>query len=47
MSNNGNYLASGSESGIVNIYSYDKSKKMIENKVLKEFQNLTTSITDV
>lgn len=42
-----NYIATGSNSGIVNIYDINNSNRKINPKPLKEITNLTTSITDI
>ena len=44
---NDNYLASGGLNGIVNLYDRDLKTKKLNKSPLKEFQNLTTSITEL
>jgi len=45
VSNNGKYLATGSYSGIVNVYDLHQQDRLEENqKPLKSIKNITTAI---
>ncbi|KAL4506056.1 hypothetical protein ABPG72_013817 [Tetrahymena utriculariae] len=44
VSQNGDYIATSSPSGIVNIYSYNKTTQTMSKSTTKEILNLTTSV---
>lgn len=46
-SNDGNYLVAGNSAGIANIYGFNKLSKTIDKTLLKEIDNLTTSLDNV
>lgn len=45
ISNNNVYIATGTSSGIVNIYNYDSSLHLVNKTPIKEITNLTTKIS--
>ncbi|EGR30830.1 WD repeat protein [Ichthyophthirius multifiliis] len=47
MSSNGGFFAASSDSGVVNVFEYEKNTNKMKKEVIKEIQNLTTSIDNL